>query len=80
MEVIALEDLPRPIETIDNTWIELSDGCRLAARIWLPRDAEDEPVPAVLEFLPDFPVVVDLAVEGDLQMAGRVRHWLTACL
>ena len=37
---------------IPNTWIELSDGCRLAARIWLPEDAEDDPVPALLEYIP----------------------------
>ena len=30
----------------------MSDGCRLAARIWLPEDAETHPVPAVLEYIP----------------------------
>src|SRR5690625_7468793 len=30
----------------------MADGCRLAARIWLPADAERTPVPAVLEYLP----------------------------
>jgi len=30
----------------------MPDGCRLAARIWLPSDAETSPVPAILEFLP----------------------------
>ena len=30
----------------------MSDGTRLAARIWLPEDAEDDPVPAILEYLP----------------------------
>src|SRR3954453_21934893 len=34
---------------VDHTWIPLSDGTRLAARLWLP---DDEPVPAVLEYLP----------------------------
>jgi len=33
-------------------WIPLSDGVRLSARIWLPEDAEDAPVPALLEYLP----------------------------
>lgn len=32
--------------------IELSDGTKLAARIWLPADAEDSAVPAILDFLP----------------------------
>ena len=43
---------PRPIRVVDTTWIPLPDGCRLAARIWLPEDAEDDPVPAVLEYIP----------------------------
>ena len=29
-----------------------ADGCRLAARIWLPEDAGKGPVPAILEYLP----------------------------
>ena len=32
--------------------IVLSDGCRLSARVWMPEDAEKNPVPAILEFLP----------------------------
>ena len=45
-------EFPRRVREIEHTWIPLSDGCRLAARIWLPDDAEEDPVPAVLEFLP----------------------------
>ena len=30
----------------------MSDGTRLAARIWMPDDAEHDPVPAILEYLP----------------------------
>ena len=37
---------------IENGWIPLADGTRLAARLWLPEDAEHDPVPAVLEYLP----------------------------
>ncbi|MGH6920643.1 MAG: CocE/NonD family hydrolase, partial [Geminicoccaceae bacterium] len=40
------------IVEIENVWITMSDGCRIAARIWLPKDAELEPVPAVLEYIP----------------------------
>jgi len=43
---------PRPVRDIENEWVPLSDGCRLAARIWLPADAETDPVPAVLEYVP----------------------------
>ena len=30
----------------------MPDGVRLSARIWLPEDAEDDPVPAILEYIP----------------------------
>jgi putative CocE/NonD family hydrolase len=43
---------PRRTRLIEHAWIPLADGCRLAARIWLPEDAEDDPVPAVLEYIP----------------------------
>ena len=45
-------ELPRRVREIENVFIELADGCRLAARIWLPADAEAAPVPAILEYLP----------------------------
>lgn len=45
-------DFPHPVREIENTWIPLSDGIRLAARIWLPEDADTSPVPAILEYLP----------------------------
>jgi putative CocE/NonD family hydrolase len=38
---------------IENEWIVLKDGTKLAARIWMPETASPgTPVPAVLEFLP----------------------------
>jgi uncharacterized protein len=43
---------PRPTRVIEHAWIPLSDGCKLAARIWLPQDAEHDPVPALLEYIP----------------------------
>ncbi|MFP6740969.1 MAG: CocE/NonD family hydrolase [Alphaproteobacteria bacterium] len=46
----SVGQFPRRVEEIENQWITLADGCRLAARIWLP--ADDDPVPAILEFLP----------------------------
>ena len=36
----------------ENTWIELQDGRRLAARLWLPDSAQKNPAPAILEYLP----------------------------
>jgi hypothetical protein len=43
---------PREVREIEHTLIPLADGTRLAARIWLPADAERHPVPAILEYLP----------------------------
>lgn len=48
----ALSRFPRPIREIMTQWIPMPDGARLAARIRLPEDAERNPVPAVLEYLP----------------------------
>jgi len=45
-------DFPYPIREIENTWIPMSDGARLAARIWLPVEAEKNPLPALLEYIP----------------------------
>ncbi|CAN5370237.1 CocE/NonD family hydrolase [soil metagenome] len=42
----------RGLREIDHVWIPMSDGVRLAMRIWLPDDAEDHPVPAILEYIP----------------------------
>jgi putative CocE/NonD family hydrolase len=44
--------LPRPVREIENLFIPLADGGRLAARLWLPQDAEASPVPAILEYIP----------------------------
>ena len=49
----------RTVETFQHNITEhadmgiiLPDGCRLSARVWMPEDAEQNPVPAILEFLP----------------------------
>ncbi len=47
-----VEEFPREVRTVEGTWIELSDGVRLSTKIWLPEDAESDPVPAILEYLP----------------------------
>jgi putative CocE/NonD family hydrolase len=40
------------VREIEHQWIRLADGTRLSARIWLPVDALEDPVPAILEYLP----------------------------
>lgn len=47
-----LEDLPNSIREIENLWIPMPDGARLAARVWMPEGAEANPVPALIEYLP----------------------------
>jgi putative CocE/NonD family hydrolase len=39
------------VQEIENTWISMPDGCRLAARIWMPA-APALKVPAILEYIP----------------------------
>ncbi len=43
---------PNQIKEIENEWIHLADGTRLAARIWIPENAIHEPIPAILEYIP----------------------------
>jgi uncharacterized protein len=45
-------DFPHRVRVVEHVWIPLADGVRLSARIWLPEDAEQHPVPAILEYLP----------------------------
>jgi len=47
-----VDTFPFAVSTRDPVWIEMSDGTRLAARVWLPEGAEGSPVPAVLEYIP----------------------------
>ena len=37
---------------VELEWIPMPDGTRLAARLFLPEDAEVRPVPAILEYIP----------------------------
>jgi uncharacterized protein len=50
--VRVVTDFPHAVREIEHRWIPMPDGCRLAARLWLPADADAAPVPAVLEYLP----------------------------
>ena len=56
---------PRKIREIEHLTITVSDGTRLAARMWLPDDADRNPVPAILEYIPYRKR--DLTAERDVQ-------------
>ena len=49
---MIVTNFPKAVRVIEHTLIPLKDGTMLAARIWLPDDAEQNPVPAILESLP----------------------------
>lgn len=35
--VMARDEFPYEWDVIENEWITMSDGCRLSARVWHPR-------------------------------------------
>jgi len=47
-----VDHFPHSFHEIENEWITMSDGTRLAARMWIPDEAEQHEVPAVLEYIP----------------------------
>lgn len=56
------------VSRVESAWIPMRDGCRLAARLWIPDGAERVPVPAILEYLPyrlhDFTRLRDEGIHG----------------
>ena len=52
MTIKTVKKFPHKVKEVENFWIPLSDGVKLAARMWIPVDAEKKPVPAVLEYIP----------------------------
>ncbi len=62
------------VRVLEHVWIPMSDGIRLAAKIWMPQNANQEPVPAILEYIPyrkrDFEAVNDAITHGYLAGNG----------
>jgi len=48
----TVTEFPRQLVENPDVAIEMRDGCVLSARIWLPADAEQDKVPAIVEHLP----------------------------
>lgn len=42
------------VHEIENSWIPMPDGVKLAARIWLPENAQQHRVPAIFNYCPYF--------------------------
>ena len=45
-------EFPFEVEEFADMGIVMPDGCRLSARVWMPKGADRAPVPAILEYLP----------------------------
>ena len=43
---------PIAVTEIEHFEIAMTDGCHLAARIWMPESANADPVPAIFEYIP----------------------------
>jgi uncharacterized protein len=52
MTIKTVTTFPRGVKETENLFIPLKDGTKLAARLWLPKDAARSKVPALLEYLP----------------------------
>ena len=52
MTLKTITKFPRPTKEVENFWIPMSDGVKLAARMFIPIDAAKNKVPALLEYLP----------------------------
>ncbi len=64
-----VDSFPHPVREVEHLWIPLADGSRLAARMWLPEDAESAPVPALVEYIPYG------KREGTRQRDERMHRW-----
>ncbi|MFT6696491.1 MAG: putative CocE/NonD family hydrolase [Paracoccaceae bacterium] len=50
MQIVT--QFPHQIVEDPDMAVPMPDGCRLSARVWMPKDACDNPMPAVLEYIP----------------------------
>ena len=47
-----VKEFPREVRHVENLFIPMPDGAKLAARAWMPVDATERSVPAILEYIP----------------------------
>jgi putative CocE/NonD family hydrolase len=52
MTVEIVDTFPHAVTEIEFERIPLSDGVHLSCRYWVPQDANENPVPAILEYIP----------------------------
>jgi len=46
------KDFPYDVEITEHTWIEMSDGVKLSAKLWQPQNIDRKTKGAILEYLP----------------------------
>jgi putative CocE/NonD family hydrolase len=69
---VAAERKLRDVRELENVWIPMRDGTRIAARIWVPTDADSNPVPALVEYIP-------YRKRDGTRLGDETRHpWLAA--
>ena len=49
---MTVAELACKLVEFEDMGIPMPDGTRLSARVWMPEDATDKPVPAILEYIP----------------------------
>src|SRR5699024_3246293 len=74
----TVTSLPTSIEETEHLWVPMTDGTRLAARLWKPVSAGEDTVPAVLEMIP-YPKHELTAVRDSIPPPHMARHGY-ACL
>ena len=47
-----ITSFPHNVIEKENVWIRMKDGTKLGARIWMPETAHENPVPAIMEYIP----------------------------
>jgi uncharacterized protein len=48
----VVTNFPHRVRVVPHAWVPMPDGARLAAKLWIPEDAEEHPVPAICEYIP----------------------------
>jgi uncharacterized protein len=75
----VVTQFPHAVRVVEHAWIPVRDDARLAAKLWIPEDAEDHPVPAILEYKPyrknDF-----MAARDNSRHAWFAGHGYACCL
>lgn len=71
--MVTCQKMNNKLKEIHHDFIPLKHGVRLAYRAWMPTDAGQKPVPAILEFLP-YRKNDGTIVRDEITMAATAKH------